>query len=106
MAGSILISKDLIVSSGGLVFDYLVERVRRSFKPSDFDCMQEIYKSLDDQGMDFIALVDVDRSCFMTFSSSVDAAIESARLDGSYDKYKGWWDELSLKLRSDSRWGV
>jgi hypothetical protein len=100
MAGAIVIAEGKALSMSGVDFEYLVEAIRGAFLDDEENFRTEIYRPLDEGGMDFISLRKQDKSGFNAFFRATQGA--SSKVSG-VDR-KCLWDELITMLKSDPRY--
>jgi hypothetical protein len=100
MAGAFVIAEGKALSMSGVDFEYLVQAIRGAFLDDEEKIKTEIYRPLDEGGMDFISLREQDNSCFKVFFR----ATERAFCKASGVNRKCLWDELITLLKSDPRY--
>ena len=124
MSRSILISEqnESEKSEGGvgfayntLVFEVITEGMRAEIGDSDRECMKLCFEDLDDFGMDYICLYEIDSKCFNIFRKVCEAGLESIKktrdVKNDYkasseevDAFIENWEELTAALRRDPRY--
>ena len=103
MSGSVIISADLGVAMRSSDFDDIVERIRSEFGAEEMPIVEGIYAPLDDEGMDFISLRQVNGAAFACFVRAAERARVLAEARESFPMRRDAWEELFMKLAADPR---
>ncbi|SRR5258706_7065044 len=103
MAGAILISPEVGVSTNTFGLSLIAEKTREHLRKSgNSAAIKEIYRPYDEEYMSFISLIDQDESVFNAFYIATKKAYELALAE------KGTtlpdWEELLTTLQADPRW--
>ncbi|MBB4526586.1 UNVERIFIED_ORG: hypothetical protein M2435_006657 [Rhizobium sophorae] len=102
MAGSIIVSRGVLISLNTMGLYYLIERIRVEFGDEDNVYRTRIYETLDEQGMPFIALDEQDSQGFNAFVTATKRAYDKERKQASF--CEPLWSDLINKLVSDPRY--
>ncbi len=102
MAGSIIVSRGVLVSLNTLGLSYLIERIRVEFDEQAYAYRTSIYVTWDEQGMPFIALAEQDPKGFDAFAKATKRAYDKEREQASF--LEPLWNELISKLVADPRY--
>jgi hypothetical protein len=100
MAGTILISTEVGLPTSTVVFDYLVENLRKRLPP---EIVASAYKPMDEGGMTFIDLKLLGPANFQHVLRAVTELYEAKEVAARKHPYFLWWERLLELLRADVR---
>ena len=105
MAGAILVNDIDGVSMSGVEFDHIAEAIREPLKKLNQRAMENTYRSLDEEGMEFISLEHLDGDAFKNFFDAASGAYEREKKERPDSPFKNAWSELLRLLLADPRLG-
>ena len=103
MAGSIIISNDLILSVSTWQFDCIESQIRSELKLIDQSVFEKVYSPLDEGGMNFISAESLSANEFGDFVQAVMKAVERVKKNPHDQDLLSLWEDLLGKLRADAR---
>ena len=103
MGGTILISKGRGFATSTVDFLYLVERIRVELTSLCSSVVVAAYEPLDEGGMTFIDLEELDGVSYCCFVESAKKAESKALADEPSFERSSLWTQLSNMLHSDAR---
>jgi hypothetical protein len=106
MAGSIFISKELRLPVSTRQFDYLVKHLADAFLSEEQNIREQVFRPLEEGGMDFITAEGLSESEFGRFCAAVDRANRHAHSEKEFPVYQQLWDELLKRIHADIRFSA
>lgn len=105
MAGAILINEVDGVSMSGVEFGHITQAIRSLLQRQSPDILEEVYRPLDEGGMEFVSLKALDRKAFAVFFEAARRAYGVEQSENPDSPFKGAWREFLERLLADSRFG-
>lgn len=104
MGGSILVAEQRGLATSTVDFDYLTTRIRQVLLGHTTAMVSKVYRALDEGGMTFISLLDLDSQEYQAFVSACEDAQKIAVEDASFTRRSGLWAQLFQILEADARY--
>ena len=104
MSGTIIISEMCGFPTSTMLFDYLVENIRARLPTTAQSVTSKAYQPMDEGGMTFITLAQLDPSEFAEFLNAVRSSFEAERKAARSDAHLTAWAELLALLQEDARY--
>jgi hypothetical protein len=102
MAGTIIISRGVGLPTGTLLFDYLGENIRARLQSTGQSVIAKAYEPMDEGGMTFITLDELDPLEFAQFLNAVRSSFEAENSAGRDDRHLAAGENCSLSFSETS----
>ncbi|UXU89088.1 hypothetical protein [Burkholderia sp. S-53] len=103
MAGMIFITSERRLPLSSLQFDFVVHHLREAFLPADQAVREQVFRPLDEGGMDIISADELSVLDYRVFVTVVERAFMRAASTAGFDAREKVWNVLCEMVRNDER---
>lgn len=93
------------MSMSGMAFIHIAEAIRSFLRIEDIGTLRDIYRPLDEGGLDFISLDFLEKNDFESFFYAAHMAFDEEQRQYPESQFKQVWNELFERLSADPRFG-